>query len=125
MYSTKELIQKSIRRDLLNELFSETLAELPQATIKISESDNIDIDTLVQQLSENDILITNNQYNVSKSDFMVLDSRGDIILDVSTNGDRINNASFDYFLEESALDKLIKIYDKLKRSGCVYTLALA
>jgi hypothetical protein len=125
MYSTKELIQKSIRRDLLNELFSETLAELPQATIKISESDNIDIDTLVQQLSENDILITNNQYNVSKSDFMVLDNRGDIILDVSTNGDRINNASFDYFLEESALDKLIKIYDKLKRSGCVYTLALA
>ena len=125
MYSTKELIQKSIRRDLLNELFSETLAELPQATIKISESDNIDIDTLVQQLSENDILITNNQYNVSKSDFMVLDNRGDIILDVSTNGDRINNASFDYFLEESALDKLINIYDKLKRSGCVYTLALA
>lgn len=125
MYNTRELIELSIRKQLLNELFSETLSDLPQAVITINNADNIDLDALVHKLSADDILITNDQYNTEKADFMVINSSGDVVLNVSPEGDRINNVTFDYYLEEdTAFDKLVHIYDTLKRSGYAYTVKI-
>jgi len=125
MYNTRELIELSIRKQLLNELFSETLSDLPQAVITINNADNIDLDALVHKLSADDILITNDQYNTEKADFMVINSSGDVVLNVSPEGDRINNVTFDYYLEEdTAFDKLVRIYDTLKRSGYAYTVKI-
>lgn len=124
MYSTNELIKLSISKQILNELFSETLSDLEQDYIYIDNPDKIDIEKCLSQLGDNDILITNDSYKVQKTDFMIMDASGDIILSVSPDGLRINDVDIEYYLEESALDKLSKIYDRLRRCGKVYTLKL-
>ena len=123
--STIELIKLSIKKHLLNELFSAMLSDLPQGKISIKEQDNINLNEIVQQINDDDILITNDQYDTEKADFIVLNSLGDILLNVSPDGQLINNNTFEDYLEETMLDELVKLYNYLLKRGIAYTVQFA
>ena len=123
--SDQELIEKAIKYQLLNELFSETIADLHQGTIRIQSERELDLATLIKKLASEDLLITNANYQKEKRDFTVIDASGDLLLSVSADGRSINSQQFEYYLEDQdAMDKLLKIYTQVTHSDTAYTVTL-
>lgn len=121
----RELIEKAIKYQLLNELFSEVLADLHQDTIRIQSERDLDLATLIKRLASEDLLITNANYQKEKRDFTVIDAAGNLLLNVSADGRSINSQHFEYYLEDQdAMDKLLKIYTQVIHSDTAYTVAL-
>lgn len=121
----RELIEKAIKYQLLNELFSEVLGDLHQETIKIQNERDLDLAILIKRLASEDLLITNANYQKEKRDFTVIDASGDILLTVSADGQKINSQQFEYYLEDAdAMDKLLKIYTQVTHSDTAYTVVL-
>lgn len=123
--TNKELIEKAIKYQLLNELFSEVLSELHQDVITISSERELDIANLIRKLATDDLLITNSNYQKEKRDFAVLDSSGEVLLNVSADGQSINSKHFEYYLEDSdAMNMLLKLYDQFLHADTAYTVSL-
>lgn len=121
----QELIEKAIKYQLLNELFSEVLADLHQDTIRIQNERDLDLATLIKRLASEDLLITNANYQKEKRDFTVIDASGNLLLTVSADGRSINSQHFEYYLEDQeAMDRLLKVYTQVTHSDTAYTVTL-
>ena len=121
----QELIEKAIKYQLLNELFSEVLADLHQDTIRIQSERDLDLATLIKRLASEDLLITNANYQKEKRDFTVIDASGNLLLTVSADGRSINSQHFEYYLEDQeAMDRLLKVYTQVTHSDTAYTVTL-
>jgi hypothetical protein len=124
--TNRELVEKAIRYQLLNELFSEALSDLQQSTIVIKSERDLDLSKLIKRLATDDLLITNAEYAKEKRDFMVLDAAGDIVVTVSPDGRSLNSQQFEYYLSDpSELNKLLRLYERVVSSSKAYTVELA
>ena len=123
MYSTQELIIKSAQRALLNNLFTETMSDLPQKIITIHDASQTNLTDILNQLEENEVLVTNDEYVIEKCDFQVINKQGRILLTVSEDGSTINDLDQVDYIDESTCELLSKIYDTIKHcdSICIVT----
>lgn len=123
--SDKEVIEIAIKHQVLNELFSEALADLHQDKIMLQSERELDLANLIKRLASEDLLITNANYQKEKRDFSVIDVNGDVVLTVSVDGRSINSRNFEYYLEDQdAMNKLLKIYETVKDSDTAYTVEI-
>lgn len=123
--TAKELIEKAIKYQLLNELFSEVLAGLHQQTIRLQSERDLDLANLIKKLASEDLLITNANYQIEKRDFTVIDASGEILITVSVDGKSINSRNFEYYLDDpQAMNKLLEIYETVSSAGTAYTVTL-
>ena len=106
---TEELIKKSIKKNVLHKLFSETLADKQQKTIIIDDIDSITNEDnfkllLRNNLQPHDLLVNDeNYYSIHMSD---------------TNSIRSQE---DY---DNYINTLIKVYGIIKSSDNIYTIHL-
>lgn len=123
MYSTKELILMSAQRALLNNLFTETMSDLNQKKITIHDTSQTNLADILNQLEENDLLVTNDDYVIDKCDFQVINRQGKILLTINEDGSTINGLDQVDYIDDSTCEVLSRIYDGIKRcdSICVVT----
>ena len=123
MYSTKELIIKSAQRVMLNRLFTETMSDINQKSITIQDTSQTNLADILNQLNDNEVLVTNDNYIEEKCDFQVITKYGKIILDVSEDGNTINSIDQKDYIEDSMCELLSNIYDTIKHcdSICIVT----
>lgn len=117
----RKLIIDSIKYRLLNELFSETLSDLPQRSLIIRSESELQPHELARKISGSDIIVTNSTYAKDMVDFQVIDSSGEVILTVSPDGQYINHISQETYAEnEDELEKLFRLYERLCDSDVVF-----
>ena len=114
MYSALELIYKSAQRNLLNKLFTETLSDMPQGEMEIDNIKNLDMSRILAQLSENEVLVTNDNYIQESCDYKLLNSKGAILLSISEDGNLINDRSQQEYLDDTLCQKLARLYEILR-----------
>ena len=122
MYSSVELIQKSAARNILNKLITETLSDIPQKVITIENTYDIDLLKILSQLSDEEYLITNDNYIEEACDYQVLNNKGKILISINDDGSIINNFSQQEYLDNSICDQLATIYNILRKSNIIYTI---
>ena len=122
MYSSVELIQKSAARNILNKLITETLSDIPQKVITIENISDIDLLKILSQLSDEEYLITNDNYIEEACDYQVLNNKGKILISINADGSIINNFSQQEYLDNSVCDQLATIYNILRKSNNIYTI---
>jgi hypothetical protein len=123
--TSREIITKAIKHQLLNELFAEALKELHQKTIHLHSERDLDLFKIIKRLATDELLISNTDYYAEKRDFTVIDSSGDVFLVVSPDGHSINSKSFEYYLENTKeMDRLVRIYEKVRSADTAVTLTI-
>lgn len=126
---TEELIKKSIKKNVLHKLFSETLADKQQKTIIIDNIDSITNEDnfkllLHNNLQPHDLLVNDENYYSVQSDYQVINSSGKVILDVSDNNMSDNNSVRSQEDYDNYIKTLIKVYGIIKSCDNIYTIHL-
>jgi hypothetical protein len=118
-------LELAIKRKLLTELIVETMNELPNRYIEVADATNIDLNSILDEMPEGSLLITNTNWKKEQKNFSILESSGDIVLSVSPDGELINNQTMEYWKDEYNLNYLYKQYSKVAECRELLTIALA
>ncbi len=124
MYSSKELVLQSAKRELLNKLFTETMSDLPQKSITIQDTSQTNLADILDQIEDNDVLVTNDNYIEEGCDFKIITKTGKILVDINEDGTVINRLDQrDYVIDDSLCNILANIYDVIRHcdSICIVT----
>jgi hypothetical protein len=120
-----DLVRISIKHQALNKLFSETIFELRQKVITLKSEKDFDLLTLIKQLVDGELLISDANYSESQRDFSVIDASGEVILTISPDGRSINNKEQEFFLEDpSEMKRLLDLYNTIEKSDAAITIEI-